>query len=488
MKIIARDKQKWYNTIYRQNPAAHWRIHNPVFQRGRTAQEYSKYQRFVIRGTARVAKFGFLPGQSSCLFISQGVYRFMEDVLNCAMGLDIHRDTVVACLLQGELTDTPSAEIRTFSTLAPDLLKLRDWVVESRCPNVAMESTGIYWQPVYETLEDCFDGNICLMVVNARHMKNVPGKKTDMKDSQWIAQLLRAGLLKGSFVPARPFRELRQLTRYRKNITHDITTQKNRIDKFLQCSGFRLSAFISDIFGASGRNIIRHLIAHGNMTMEALDKCLKTKTRARINEIMIAVNGQLSPHQRTCLRMMLSHLETLEAHMHEVEAEIENEIAVHSEALALLCSFPCIDVTSASAIIAEVSTDMSSFPTAEHFCSWAGLSPGNNESAGKRKSAHINKGNPYLKSMLCEVAWIIASKRNTYLSAWYWKLKQRKGAKRAIIALARKILVVIYVMLKTGKPYDETNYEQRKLACEQKQVNRYIHELTRLGYSVSVPN
>ena len=171
MKIIARDKQKWYNTIYRQNPAAHWRIHNPVCQRGWTAQEYSKYQRFVIYVTARVAKFGFLPGQSSCLFISQGVYRFMEDVLNCAMGLDIHRDTVVACLLQGELTESPSAEIRTFSTLAPDLLKLRDWVVESRCPNVAMESTGIYWQPVYETLEDCFDGNICLLVVIARHMK-----------------------------------------------------------------------------------------------------------------------------------------------------------------------------------------------------------------------------------------------------------------------------------------------------------------------------
>ena len=200
---------------------------------------------------------------------------------------------------------------------------------------------------------------------------------------------------------------------------------------------------------------------------------------------MVAVNGNLSEHQRSFLRMMLSHLDQIISHRKMIEAEIEAEIAAHSEALSLLCSIPGIDVTAASAIIAEISTDISKFPTAEHICSWAGLSPGNNESAGKRKSAHVTKGNPYLKSMLCEVAWVISSRRNTYLSHWYWRLKQRKGAKRATVALARKLLVVIYIMLKNKTPYNEDSYEQRRIQYEQKRARHYITELTKLGYEVS---
>ena len=186
----------------------------------------------------------------------------MQDILTCAMGLDIHRDVIVACLAKGELGTDPEIEIRSFSTLIPEMRKLRDWVLEAGCHYVAMESTGIYWQPIYEMLEPCFDGQISILVVNARHMKNVPGRKTDMRDAQWIATLLRAGLLKGSFIPDKTFRELRHLTRYRKSIVRDITAQKNRIDKFLQSSGFRFTAFLSDAFGASGRNIIRHLMEY----------------------------------------------------------------------------------------------------------------------------------------------------------------------------------------------------------------------------------
>lgn len=178
----------------------------------------------------------------------------MQDILTCAMGLDVHRDIIVACLAKGELGADPEIEIRSFSTLVPEMKKLRDWVLEAGCHHIAMESTGIYWQPIYEMLEPCFDGKINILVVNARHMKNVPGRKTDMRDAQWIATLLRAGLLKGSFIPDKTFRELRHLTRYRKSIVHDITAQKNRIDKFLQSSGFRFTAFLSDSFGASGRN------------------------------------------------------------------------------------------------------------------------------------------------------------------------------------------------------------------------------------------
>lgn len=410
----------------------------------------------------------------------------MQDILNCAMGLDVHRDTIVACLAKGELGTDPEIEIRSFSTLIPEMQKLRDWVLETDCHHVAMESTGIYWQPIYEMLETCFGGEINILVVNAR-MKNVPGRKTDMRDAQWIATLLRAGLLKGSFIPDKAFRELRHLTRYRKSVVHDITAQKNRIDKFLQSSGFRFTAFLSDAFGASGRNIIRHLIQNGSIDREALDKCLKTQTRNRIDEILVALNGSLSIHQRSFLSMAFHHLEQLEAHRNEVEDAIAAEIMKHSEALNLLCSIPGIDVTAAASIIAEIGTDMRAFPDSQHICSWAGLSPGNHESAGKRKSAHINKGNSYLKSMLCEVGWIISGKRTLYLSGWYWRVKQRKGAKRATVVLARKLLTLIYTMLKTGESYNEDCFEQRRKRSERKRANRMVNELQKLGYLVVAP-
>jgi len=245
-----------------------------------------------------------------------------------------------------------------------------------------------------------------------------------------------------------------------------------------------VAAFLSDTFGASGRNIIRHLIEHGSITREGLDKCLKTQTRNRIDEILVALNGSLSKHQRDFLRMIFGYLEQIQAHKKTIENEIAAEIVRHSEALSLLCSIPGIDVTATASILAEIGTDMSAIPDAQHICSWAGLSPGNNESAGKRKSAHINKGNPYLKGMLCEVAWVIAGKRSTYLAGWYWRIKQRKGAKRATVALARKLLVVIYIMLKNKVPYDEDSYESRRQQSERKRANRMIHELNRLGYQV----
>ena len=412
----------------------------------------------------------------------------MQDILSCVMGLDVHRDSIVACLARGEIGSDPEIEIRSFSTLIPEMKKLRDWVIESDCRHVAMESTGIYWQPIYEMLEPCFEGEINILVVNARHMKNVPGRKTDVRDAQWIATLLRAGLLKGSFIPDKTFRELRHLTRYRKSIVHDITAQKNRIDKFLQSSGFRFTAFLSDAFGASGRNIIRHLIQTGSIDRATLDKCLKTQTRKRIDQILVALNGNLSAHQRGFLAMVFGHLETLETHRKAVEDAITNEILKHSETLNLLCSIPGIAVTTAAAIIAEIGSDMSAFPDSQHICSWAGLSPGSNESAGKRKSAHINKGNPYLKSMLCEIGWVISGKRTLYLSGWYWRVKQRKGAKRATIALARKLLTLIYTMLKTGEPYNEDCFEQRRKCCERKRAHRMVNELQKLGYMVVPPN
>lgn len=255
----------------------------------------------------------------------------------------------------------------------------------------------------------------------------------------------------------------------------------------MQSSGFRFAAFLSDTFGASGRNIIKYLIENGSIDREALDKCLKTKTRNRIDEILIALNGCLSEHQRSFLQMIFGHLLELEEHLSVIEAAISQEILKHEGAMNLICSIPGINVTSAAAIIAEIGTDMSAFPSVEHICSWAGLSPGNNESAGKRKSAHINKGNPYLKSMLCECAWVMSGKRDLYLSGWYWRIKQRKGAKRATIALSRKLLSIIYAMLNSGELFNEDCFEKRRQQTEQKRANRMIHELQKLGYSVISP-
>lgn len=242
------------------------------------------------------------------------------------MGLDVHRDIIVECLAKGEIGSAPEIEIHSFSTLIPEMRKLRDWVLEVGCSHVAMESTGICWQPIYEMLEPCFDGEINILVVNARHMKNVLGRKTDMRDAQWIATLLRAGLLKGSFIPDKTFRELRHLMRCRKSIVHDITAQKNRSDKFLQGSGFRFTAFLSDAFGTSDRNIIRHLIRNGSIDRTALDKCLKTHTQKRIDQILAALNGSLSIHQRNFLAMALRHLETLEAQRKAIEDAIADEL------------------------------------------------------------------------------------------------------------------------------------------------------------------
>ena len=294
----------------------------------------------------------------------------------------------------------------------------------------------------------------------------------------------RYGLLNGSFIPEKRIREFRDLNRYRKSIIRDITSQKNRIEKFLQSSGFRLSSFISDIFGASGKNIILHLIEHGQIDRTALDSCLKTKTRNHIDEILMSVNGTLSEHQKKFLKILMNHYDSLKEHLNEIEKDLEQDIEPFILQVQQLNSIYGISTTASCAIIAEIGVDMKPFKTAEHICSWAGLCPGNNESAGKRKSTSVTKGNPYIKSMLCEIAWVIAGKRNTYLSAWYWRIKQKKGAKKAIVALARKLLVIIYTMLKQGTLFDESCFEARRKNCEQKQLSRYIRELEKHGYHV----
>jgi len=412
----------------------------------------------------------------------------MDDILECCCGLDIHKDSIVACLLKGSLEEgsKPQREMREFGTLVKDLIALRSWLEAEDCRHVAMESTSIYWQPVYAVLEQAFCDEMQLMVVNARHMKQVPGRKTDMRDAEWIATLLRAGLLKGSFVPERDIRDLRQYTRYRKALVRDITSQKNRIDKLLQASGFRLSSFLSDIFGVSGVAIMHVLEQEGSISRQSVDLCLKARARQKASLILSSLNGTLSMPQRQLLKMQLSHLADLQENLQEVEAQIRDNFMHFEAPLKLLDTIPGIDRTAAYAILAEIGQNMSAFPTAQHICSWAGLAPGSHQSAKKKKKQRVTYGNDYLKTMLCEVAWVIAGKKKQYLSGWYWRLKQRTDAKRAIVALARKLLVIIYTMLKTNQPYNEEKFLERKKASEQRRVSRMVNELTRLGYAVTL--
>jgi len=311
----------------------------------------------------------------------------MQDILEICCGLDVHKESVVACLLKGGTDVKPEATIRTFSTLIPGLVELKSWLENENCRHVAMESTGIYWQPVYNILEDAFDGTMVLIVANARHMKNVPGKKTDMKDAEWIASLLRAGLLRGSFIPSQAVRELRDLTRYRKSIGEEIVAQKNRIEKHLQSCGFKLSNFLSDIFGVSGRAIIDHLARYGNISAQEVESYVQKRAKAKLNEIKLSVNGRMNNHQMDFLKMLLKRLDESYEHLNSIVERINNEVQVFKEQVKQLDGIPGIDMIAAASIIAEIGVDMSAFKTSQHICSWAGLSPGNNESAGK-KSLH----------------------------------------------------------------------------------------------------
>jgi len=317
----------------------------------------------------------------------------MDTLYDIACGLDVHKNSVVACIVK---TDTTSKTIdnkeilelvkRNFTTFSEGLNELKEWIVANECHRVAMESTGVYWHPVYDALEDAFDGDIEVLVCNPRNMHNMPGKKTDMSDAEWIGRCLRSGMLTGSFIPPLVIRELRELTRYRKSIVEDISTQKNRIEKTLQSAGFKLSSFLTDIFGVSGRNIIDALIQNGYLAEGDVDILTKSISAEKKMEMKRLLTNKLSAHSQTVLKTKIKHLDELLSHLIEVEALI-NEITIQFEVeIKNLDTVPGISETSAKAIIAEIGTDMSKFKTAEHLCSWAGLSPGNNESAGKKKA------------------------------------------------------------------------------------------------------
>jgi transposase len=405
----------------------------------------------------------------------------MDVVVERACGLDVHKRTVVACLITPGPNGKPHKEIRTFSTLTADLLRLADWLLAAGCTHVAMESTGIYWRPVYNVLEAA--GEFDLLVVNAQHMKAVPGRKTDTHDAAWIAELLRHGLLRGSFIPPRPLRELRDLTRYRSELVHDRVRLVNRLHKVLEDANIKLAMVATDVMGASGRAMFAALIA-GETDPERLADLARGTLQKKRQELEQALRGQFRPHHAFLLAELLGQIDALEEAEERVTAELEARLQEEADALANLDTIPGVNERIAQIIVAEIGTDMSRFPSAKHLASWAGICPGNHESAGKRRSGHTRKGSRWLRQALTEAAHGAAHTKKTYLAALYHRIAARRGRKKAVIAVAHAILVIVYHLLTRHEPYRELGANYFDERERQDVERRLVRRLQGLGYDV----
>lgn len=367
----------------------------------------------------------------------------------CA-GLDVHKKTVVACMLITPEDGQVQRHLRTFSTLTSGLLALDDWLSTHDVSQVAMESTGIYWRPVYTILE----ANRSVMVVNAQHVKAVPGRKTDVKDAEWIAELLGHGLLQPSFIPPLPVRILRDLTRHRKTLVQARTQELNRLQKVLETANIKLDLVVTDIVGVSSRRMIAAMSA-GVEDPGALADLAKGSLWRKRPQLRLALEGRVQEHHRFLLGMILEHIEYLERLIHRAEVEIEAQVSQYEEALQLVLTLPASGRISAAMILGEIGTDMGRFPSAKHLASWAGVCPGNRQSAGKRLSGGSTPGNAYLKTILCDLAAITARQSGTYVHALYHRLARRRGKSRARLAVAHSLSVAIYYMLRDHGPYQE---------------------------------
>jgi transposase len=441
----------------------------------------------------------------------------------CA-GLDVHKDTVVACVRWLDNRQRARREVKTFGTTTPDLLELLDWLRSHQVPVVAMESTGVYWKPIFNLLESHME----VILVNPEHIKKVPGRKTDVKDCEWIAQLLQHGLLRASFVPQRPIRDLRDLTRQRVQLVGEKARAANRIQKVLEDANIKLGSVATDVLGTSGRAMLRALIA-GVDDAEALAQLARGLLRKKLPQLRKALTGQVTDHHRFLLALHLDHLTHLETLVGQLEQRIGAEIEKDRPrepppgeggslspaagnnspatagapalpkgsppaapavglwaALWLLTTIPGISRRVAEVVLAEVGTDMDRFATHAHLASWAGVCPGNNESAGKRRSGRTARGDGWLRAALVQAAWAATRAKGTYLSAQYRRLVRRCGKKKALLAVAHSLLVMCYQVLKKGEPYRELGADYLdKLAPEQR-ARQLVRQLESLGHKVTL--
>lgn len=378
----------------------------------------------------------------------------MDIFIERCAGLDVHSETIVACVITGGKDDDLFLETTTFPTLTKDLYRLLKWLESHGVTHIAMESTGVYWKSVFNILEDYFD----ITLANAQRIKNVPGRKTDVSDAEWIAKLLRHGLIEKSFIPPVDIRELRDLTRLRKKWIGHLTSEKNRIQKVLECSNVKLSSVISDVFGVSGRKLLERLVEQGYVDASDVEVSIHGRMAGKKQLITDSLFGTLNEHQRFLIRQSWQHIVYLESLISEIEARIDILLENYKEEMDLLLTIPGIKKDNAAIIVAEIGVDMGQFPTSQHLASWAGVSPGNHESAGKRKSTKTTKGNPHIKSAMCEAAWAVSRCRNRWLSTKYWSIAARRGKKKALVAISHRMLRIIYSMLINKEPFKEMQF------------------------------
>jgi transposase len=405
----------------------------------------------------------------------------MEVLYKCCSGLDVHAKTVVACLIKEGKKQT-----RTYSTMTDDLLALSDWLLEEGCTHVAIESTGVYWRPVFNLLE----GQLEVILVNARHIKAVPGRKTDVKDSEWLADLLRHGLLKASFIPPFEIREVRELTRYRQTLVKDQAAITNRIQRIIESGNIKLAQVASDVMGVSGRKMLRALAA-GERDGAKLAGLARGRLKQKQAELGRALNGRLSAAQGFVLEQLLDRFDESESALLKVNEEIAREVARCADpfvgkAVELLQTIPGVGRAVSEVIVAEIGVEMTCFASDAHLSSWAGMCPGNNESGGKRKSGKTRKGSRSLRTALVQAAWAATHTKATYLAAQYRRLVKRKGRKKALVAVGHSILVIVYHVLERQQSYQELGGDYFEKQRREIQCHRLVKQLESLGMKVTL--
>ena len=405
----------------------------------------------------------------------------MQPIIKSCCGIDVHKKMIKACIAKGPLDKPPKFEIKTFSTMTSDLLRLKDWLRQNEVEKVAMESTGVYWKPIFNILEDEFP----IVLANPQHLKKTPGKKSDVIDCEWIATLLRCNLVPGSFIPTKPIRELRDLNRTRRKLVGVMAADKNRLQKVLEDANIKLTSVVSKVDGVSSMNLIQALMTKDELTRDEIKALVHGKLRSKIDQLVEALNGKLTDHHRFLLKIHLENIAFMAEQIQELDVEIAKRMIPFQKEAHLIQTIPGISTTTASAIIAEIGVDMSQFQDEARLSCWAGICPGNNESAGVKKNGKTRKGNKFLKATLVEAAWSASKKKGSAYSAIYNNIARRRGKRRATVALGHQILMDVFRVLNTGEPYVDEGAEavfQRNSAARQQSAIRLLEQS---GYMVT---